>query len=140
MDRGPARSILRDVSALYAVGTLSGLTDAELLGRFVARAGEEAEDAFAALVHRHGPTVLGVCRRMLPGSHDAEDAFQATFIVLARRAASIGRRERLAGWLYGVAVRIAKDARRRAAQGARWRRGSWTCPASSRNRRAIRIT
>jgi RNA polymerase sigma factor (sigma-70 family) len=116
MDRAPARSILREIEALYAVGTLSGLSDAELLGRFVARSGQDAEDAFAALVHRHGPTVLGVCRRMLPALHDAEDAFQATFVVLARRAAAIGRREQLASWLYGVAVRIARDARRRNAR------------------------
>ena len=75
------------------------------------------------MVHRHGPMVLGVCRRMLPSAHDAEDAFQATFLILARRAASIGRREQLANWLYGVAVRTAKEARRRAArQHARERR------------------
>jgi RNA polymerase sigma factor (sigma-70 family) len=116
MDRKPAGSVLRDVGTLYAVGTLGGLTDAELLERFLARGGEAAEDAFAALVHRHGPTVLGVCRRMLASSHDAEDAFQATFLVLARRAASIRRRQSLASWLYGVAVRIARDARRRAAR------------------------
>jgi RNA polymerase sigma factor (sigma-70 family) len=116
MDRGPARSALRDIRTLYALGTLGGLTDAELLERFLARRGADAEEAFAALVQRHGPTVLGVCQRMLPGSHDAEDAFQATFLVLARRAASIDRRERLASWLYSVAVRIAKDARRRSAR------------------------
>ena len=116
MERGPASGVLREIRALYTTGTSTGLTDAELLERFVARDGEEAEDAFAALVHRHGPTVLGACRRMLPRSHDAEDAFQATFLVLARRAASILRREQLASWLYGVAVRIARDARRRAAR------------------------
>jgi RNA polymerase sigma factor (sigma-70 family) len=115
MDRGPAGSVLRDVQTLYSLGTLVGRTDAELLEQFLAR-GDEAEDAFAALVHRHGPTVLGVCRRMLSGSHDAEDAFQATFLVLARRAASIRRRERVATWLYGVAVRIAREARYRAAR------------------------
>ena len=114
MDTGPAGSVLRDVRTLYTLGALGGLTDAELLERFLARSGDDAEDAFAALVHRHGPTVLGVCRRMLPASHDAEDAFQATFLVLARRAASIRRRERVASWLYGVAVRIAREARRRA--------------------------
>jgi RNA polymerase sigma factor (sigma-70 family) len=116
MDRGLASSVLREIGALYTVGTLAGLTDAQLLERFLARRGDEAEEAFAALMHRHGPTVLGVCRRMLPASHDAEDAFQATFLVLARRAAAIGRRERLANWLYGVAVRTAKEARRRSAR------------------------
>src|SRR5271166_4736631 len=123
METGPASDVLREIRTLYSSGTLIGLTDAELLERFLARDGVDAEDAFAALVHRHGPTVLGACRRMLPRSHDAEDAFQATFLVLARRAASIGRREQLASWLYGVAVRIARDARRRAArQGAGERR------------------
>ncbi len=116
MDRGPSSGVLRDVRTLYTLGTLGSLTDAELLERFLARGGDGAEDAFAALVHRHGPTVLGVCRRMLSASHDAEDAFQATFVVLARRAASIGRREKLANWLYGVAVRASREARRRTAR------------------------
>src|SRR4051794_18681135 len=115
MDRRTAGSVLREIRTLYTVGALGGLTDSQLLDRFLARGGD-AEDAFAALVHRHGAKVLGVCRRMLPASHDAEDAFQATFLVLARRAASIGRREQLGSWLYGVAVRTAKEARRRAAR------------------------
>ncbi len=116
MDMRRARGVLREIRTLYTLGTLGGLTDSQLLDRFLARGGDDAEDAFAALVHRHGPTVQGVCRRMLPASHDAEDAFQATFLVLARRAASIGRREKLGSWLYGVAVRTAKEARRRAAR------------------------
>ena len=116
MESGSIKSALRQIRTLYAVGTLGGRSDAQLLELFLARNGDSAEEAFAALVQRHGPTVLGVCRRMLPSSHDCEDAFQATFLVLARRAASIGRRERLASWLYGVAVRTAKEARRRAAQ------------------------
>ncbi len=116
MARGSTKSTLRQIRTLFELGTLGGLTDAQLLELFLTRSGDDAEDAFAALVHRHGPMVLGVCRRMLTNSHDAEDAFQATFLILARRAASIGRRERLANWLYGVAVRTAKEARRRAAR------------------------
>ncbi len=116
MERGSASSALRQIRTLYSLGTLGDLPDARLVELFLARNGDEAEAAFEALVHRHGSMVVGVCRRMLCGSHDWEDAFQATFLVLARRAASIGRREQLASWLYGVAVRTAKEARRRAAR------------------------
>lgn len=87
--------------------------DEELLDRF-ASTGDE--DAFALLIQRHGPMVLGVCRRVLGNHHDAEDAFQATFTVLACKARSILHRERLANWLFGVAQRTAlklRDLRQR---------------------------
>ena len=116
MARGSSKSALRQIRTLFELGTLGGLTDAQLLELYLTQSGDKAEDAFAALVHRHGPMVLGVCRRMLANSHDAEDAFQATFLILARRADAIGRRDRLANWLYGVAVRTSKEARRRAAR------------------------
>ena len=112
MQRGSAGRTLREVRTLFTLGSLGGLTDAQLLDLFLGERGDDAGDAFAALVDRHGPMVLSVCRRMLGGSHDAEDAFQAAFLILARRAASIGRREKLAGWLHGVAVRTAREARR----------------------------
>jgi hypothetical protein len=99
MERRSANLAVRQIRTLYTLGTLGGLTDAQLLELFLTRGGDDAEDAFAALVQRHGPMVLGVCRRMLPGSHDAEDSFQATFLILVRRAASIGRRWQLAKWL-----------------------------------------
>jgi RNA polymerase sigma factor (sigma-70 family) len=89
-----------------------GLRDGELLGRFVER---RDEAALAALVNRHGPMVWGVCRRLL-GHHDAEDAFQATFIVLVKKASSIGHRELVGNWLYGVAHQIALQARRAASR------------------------
>src|SRR5438105_2677667 len=73
--------------------------DARLLERF---ARDRDESAFETLVRRHGPMVLGVCRRILRDHHDAEDAFQATFFVLARKAGSLAQPDRLANWLYGV--------------------------------------
>ena len=76
----------RDLQSLYGHGTSGGLSDAQLLERFAAR---RDEGAFEALVRRHGPMVLGVCRHILGNSHDAEDAFQATFLVLARKAATV---------------------------------------------------
>jgi polysaccharide export outer membrane protein len=86
----------------------SDLTDAEMLTRFLVH-GEEA--AFTLLVQRHGPMVLGVCRRVLGDTHSAEDSFQATFMVLMRRAASLRCTGSLGNWLYAVAQRIASKAR-----------------------------
>src|SRR6516225_12073571 len=85
-----------------------GLTDGQLLERYV---GSREHVAFAALVHRHGPMVWGVCRRVLRSHQDAEDAFQATFLVLVRKAASVVPREMVANWLYGVAQQTALKAR-----------------------------
>jgi RNA polymerase sigma factor (sigma-70 family) len=106
----------RDIRALFHVGTTGGLTDEQLLEWFVARDREAAEMAFAELVARHGPMVLRVCRLILRDPHEAEDAFQATFLVLARRAASILNRASTASWLHGVARRVASSARLAAAR------------------------
>src|SRR5215831_14801727 len=86
----------------------AGPSDAHLLDSFIIR---RDEAAFEALVRRHGPMVLGVCRRILSDAHDAEDAFQAAFLVLVRKAASIQPRDLVGHWLYGVAYRTALEAR-----------------------------
>ena len=102
---------------LFAVGSLCGLTDGQLLERFLRGRGDaDAEAAFTALVERHGPMVLGVCRAVLGDRHDAEDACQAAFLVLVRRAGTIRRGDSVASWLYGVARRLALRARRDAAR------------------------
>jgi RNA polymerase sigma factor (sigma-70 family) len=111
-----SREVLRDLNTLFHCGAAGQRSDAELLESFVAGRDQAAEAAFAALVDRHGAMVLGVCRRVLGNQEAALDAFQATFLVLARKARAIARREQLASWLHGVARRAALDARARAAR------------------------
>ncbi len=108
MPTGQLNGVLRHLRRAGLLRESLGLTDAHLLESFLAR---RDEAAFAALVERHGPMVWGVCRRVLRDHCDAEDAFQATFLLLARKAASILRRELVGGWLYRVAYRTALEAR-----------------------------
>ena len=98
--------LLRDFQTLFDSGAAGALTDAQLLDRFEARRGD-AEAAFEGLVTRHAPMVLGVCRRVLRDPNDVDDAFQATFLILATRAGSIRERGALGGWLARVALRMA---------------------------------
>lgn len=102
------------LGALFAEGSIGLRSDADLLRLFTTRERETSEAAFAALIERHGPMVLGVCRRTLGDVHAAEDAFQAVFLVLARRAPSVRVDDSLGRWLYGVARKVASKARRRA--------------------------
>ena len=83
--------VLRQIERLWNLGTVGGMTDAELVARFAARHQVDAELAFEALMQRHGPMVFRVCRDVLHDEHAAEDAFQATFLVLARKVRSSGR-------------------------------------------------
>ena len=117
MGKGQSGSSLRQLRALFAGGTATGLSDSELLSQYKARRAESAEaaiaaeTAFAALVDRHGAMVWGVCRRVLGDAHEAEDAFQATFLVLVRKAGSVRVDGSLGRWLYGVAHKVALRAR-----------------------------
>jgi RNA polymerase sigma factor (sigma-70 family) len=119
MASGRCGIALRQIGRLFGEGTLTGLTDAQLLDRFVAR---RDESAFAILVERHGPMVLAVCRGVLKDVNDAEDAFQATFLVLFRKAGGLRGGKSLGSWLYRVAYRIAIRAN---AVAARRRERSW---------------
>jgi RNA polymerase sigma factor (sigma-70 family) len=115
---GPLNKLLHHFRRQIAVHEAGAQTDRDLLRHF---AHARDENAFTTLVRRHGPMVLGVCRRVLRDPADADDAFQATFLVLARKAGAIGQPERLGNWLYGVATRVARKAhanamRRRARQ------------------------
>ena len=118
MNSGKTGEAGRQLERLWASGTLTGLSDSQLLGRYVDGRGRDtvAEAAFRELVHRHGPMVLAVCRQLLRHRHDADDAFQATFLVLVRKARSIRVDESLAPWLCSVAYRTARRAREIAAR------------------------
>ena len=111
MSAGDPSGVLRDIGTLFSNGVLGGLTDRQLVERFVNRNDSSAEDAFTILVERHGPMVWGVCRRLLPDPHAAADAFQATFLVLVRRASAVRVDDSLGPWLYGVSRRVAARTR-----------------------------
>ena len=111
-----SRSLVRQVGSLFDGHSVAGLSDRQLLDRFTSQRGALAEAAFAALVVRHGPMVLGVCRQLLGDRHHAEDAFQAVFLVLAQKARSIRDPDLLGNWIYGVAVRTSRCARNRLAR------------------------
>ncbi len=104
-------SVVRQIGSLFEGGSVSGMSDRQLLDRFTAQRDMAAEAAFAALVRRHGPMVLGVCSELLGDRHHAEDAFQAVFLVLAQKARSIRDPDLLGNWLYGVALRTIRCVR-----------------------------
>jgi hypothetical protein len=105
----------RHLRTVFEAGALGLLADGQLLERFLAgRGDEDSAESFAALAERHGPMVLSVCRAALGDPHDAEDAAQATFLILAKRAGSIRRAESLASWLFGVALKVSSKARAKA--------------------------
>src|SRR2546421_11780145 len=108
MVNAPMEVVLRQVRQMAASEGLAGTTDGQLLERFSTR---QEEAAFAALLHRHGPMVLGVARRVLRQQQDAEDVLQAAFLILARKASSIRKRESVGSWLHGVAYRLAIEAK-----------------------------
>src|SRR5687767_1857930 len=110
MPNPPLGSVLRHLRKLVGVAAGEDSPDGLLLERF---ATARDERAFEDLVARHGPMVYNVCRRVLDNDHDAADAYQATFLVLARKAGSIRKRGSVGSWLYGVAYRVARKARAR---------------------------
>jgi RNA polymerase sigma factor (sigma-70 family) len=126
-----AGTLIRHLRRMAAPPAAQGLTDAQLLQRFAA---DGEETAFATLLQRHGRLVWSVCRRILVHEQDAEDVFQAVFLVLARRAASIRKGESVASWLYGVAYRIAMKARKKTANRQKYeaqaRPRSGACPTA----------
>src|SRR5262245_43146638 len=113
MATGQMSEVIHHLRRAVLLQDRAGLTDGQLLEDYLSR---RDEAALEALVRRHAPMVWGVCRRVLGNHHDAEDAFQATFLVLVRKAASIASPKLLANWLYGVAHQTALKARATAAK------------------------
>src|SRR5438067_1134485 len=105
--------VVQHLRGMLAMEDAAGVPDADLLKRYVH---EHDEAAFEMLVRRHGPMVLGVCRRLLHNPHDAEDAFQVTFLVLVRKASALHSPGTIGNWLYGVAYRTALEVRKASAK------------------------
>jgi RNA polymerase sigma factor (sigma-70 family) len=110
------RSRRSPLDTLFHFGSLGTLSDAELLKQFRTDPGSAGQEAFRILVERHGPMVLSVCRNLIRDPHETDDAFQATFLVLVQKALSISVHDTVGPWLYGVAWRVARRARRRSNQ------------------------
>jgi RNA polymerase sigma factor (sigma-70 family) len=128
-------SVPAPLRTLFNVGVIRDMTDGQLLER-VAGGGEAAELAFAALLERHGPVVLHACRSILRDEHDAEDAFQATFLVLVRKARSLWVRDSLGPWLHQVAYRAARCSRSAASRRTAHERGAAEAALARRDPRA----
>jgi RNA polymerase sigma factor (sigma-70 family) len=107
MSRQQSKNFGIRLDALLSGGTLTGLGEGQLLERFLT---DRDDDAFEELVARHGPMILGICGRLLDDPQDIEDAFQATFLILLRKAASLRDRDSVSNWLFGVALRVARRA------------------------------
>jgi RNA polymerase sigma factor (sigma-70 family) len=122
MKKSCMHAATRELGTLLSEGAVGMLPDGQLLDRFVERSDASA---FEAIVKRYGPLVWGVCRRVLRDHHDTEDAFQAAFLVLARKAASVMPREKLGNWLYGVAIQTAMNAHRTRARRRVRERPAW---------------
>ena len=122
------------------MGVAGGLSDGELLERFLSDRSAAGEAAFRSLVERHGPWCCGFCKQTLNDRHAAEDAFQATFLVLARQACSIRKRESVACWLFGVARRASAADSCRDAQRQRFeRQGMLELAALAARQRNLRV-
>ncbi len=116
MECDQSAALVHELKTLFNIGVIRELTDGQLLERFATDRGEAAELAFAVLVERHGPMVLRVCRTVLGGEFDSDDAFQATFLVLVQKARGLWVRDSLGPWLHQVAFRAASRARLAAAR------------------------
>ena len=112
MATGVARAgVPKHFDTLFRFGRTGNLSDWQLVQRVIDERDSADQPAFTLIVERHGPMVMRICRQILGDSHDAQDAFQATFLVLARKAVSLRKADSLASWLHGVAHRVASRAR-----------------------------
>ena len=129
---------LNQLGAILRFGVVGDLSDSQLLQRFLTGRDGAEQAAFSALVERHGPMVLSVCRQVLGNPHDAQDAFQATFLVMARKAGSVQNAESLASWLHGIALRVSARAKADEARRRVHERRFATIKANERDNGAVR--